>query len=191
MTLHPHQGTAPPRRRRLGRCSGDRRHRLRRVLRSRAPPRRAEGLRRVRVGSCASSGDGTSVTAPTGHVVDCEDGGRALLVKVCAADEFPGEPAAPDASTLQLCDADTDVTSVPFLRHVTYDTDGKPAGFTDTDLQLAPYTLRHRRRCQTGGDEPEPCPVQNVVQRPRCDDPDGDSVADTCYVELVGFGSRP
>ncbi|MFF1965444.1 hypothetical protein ACFVW5_17885 [Streptomyces sp. NPDC058232] len=56
------------------------------------------------VGSCASSGDGSSVTAPTGDVVDCEDGSRALLVKVCdASDELPGEPCG-DTELVALCD---------------------------------------------------------------------------------------
>ncbi|MFF1834235.1 hypothetical protein ACFVXE_08520 [Streptomyces sp. NPDC058231] len=56
------------------------------------------------VGSCASSGDGSSVTAPTGDVVDCENGSRALLVKVCdASDELPGEPCG-DTELVQLCD---------------------------------------------------------------------------------------
>ncbi|MGW2074268.1 hypothetical protein ACWCPK_38530 [Streptomyces sp. NPDC001953] len=56
------------------------------------------------VGSCASSGDGSSVTAPTGDVVDCEDGSRALLVKVCdAGDESPGEPCG-DTELVELCD---------------------------------------------------------------------------------------
>lgn len=71
-------------------------------------------------------------------VVDCGDGGRALLVKVCAEEDSPG----PDIEVLPLCDRAEDADPVPFLRHLVY-TDGTvPPTVLDTELDgVTPYVL--------------------------------------------------
>lgn len=95
------------------------------------------------VGSCGSSGDGSSVTAPTGDVVDCEDGSRALLVKVCdAGDESPGEPTpCRDSTTMLVCDIPASTTTEvdADLTDSTGAAAGAPAGWGGPDL-AGPYT---------------------------------------------------
>ncbi|MFI5629219.1 hypothetical protein ACIA8E_07530 [Streptomyces sp. NPDC051664] len=90
------------------------------------------------VGSCASSGDGSSVTAPTGDVVDCEDGSRALLVKVCDASE---EAPCRDSTTMLVCDIPASTTTEvdADLTDSTGAAAGAPAGWGGPDL-TGPYT---------------------------------------------------
>ncbi|MFJ3274016.1 hypothetical protein [Streptomyces sp. NPDC086776] len=93
------------------------------------------------VGSCASSGDGSSVTAPTGDVVDCQDGSRALLVKVCdAGEESPGEPTpCRDSTTMLVCDIPASATTGvdADLTDSTGAASGVPVSWTDLP---GPYT---------------------------------------------------
>ncbi|MDX2643494.1 hypothetical protein PV341_07875 [Streptomyces sp. PA03-1a] len=83
------------------------------------------------------------------------------------------------------------VTRTPFLRRFTFDCDG---GLTSTqDLGLdgtTPYVVEGEAgQCAADGTTAgsvTPCDVQNVLERCRCDDTDGDGVADTEYLELLG-----
>jgi hypothetical protein len=180
---------------------------------------------------------GVQTDAPAGDYVPCGTG--------CGA----GGGQGLDVEVLTLCDVQADGTSVPFLRHLTYDTAGAVSLVVDTGLDgIAPYTPSgtvgtctappsEAREVElvplcvidnnTGGviqeilaevvyDEdgarvatryvdritggpvampggthlgvcPQPaedCPV-HVVERCRCDDTDGDGIADADYVELV------
>ncbi|MDN3056850.1 hypothetical protein PH213_20310 [Streptomyces sp. SRF1] len=85
-----------------------------------------------------------------------------------------------------------------FLRTLVVDCDsGQVMSVTDTTLDGEPYTVTGTvGQCSAaGGDggggaccpfpEPEPCPAQSVIEACRCDDTDGDGVADTDYLELL------
>ncbi|MEU8831751.1 hypothetical protein [Streptomyces sp900116325] len=93
--------------------------------------------------SCASSGDGSAVAAPNGDVVDCEDGSRALLVKVCGAgEESPGESApCRDSTTMLVCDIPASTTTEvdADLTDSTGAAAAVPAGWGGIDL-AGPYT---------------------------------------------------
>ncbi|MGW3736669.1 hypothetical protein [Streptomyces sp. NPDC005148] len=86
------------------------------------------------------------------------------------------------------------VTSTPFLRRFTFDCDGNLTSSQDLGLDGAtPYAVQGEvGSCAAAGGEgwtspeAEPCQVQNVIERCRCDDTDGDGLADTGYVELIG-----
>lgn len=83
------------------------------------------------------------------------------------------------------------VTRTPFLRRFTFGCDG---GLTSTqDLALdgvTPFEVQGEVGDCTGdggtSSAVSPCDVQNVLQVCRCDDADGDGIADTDYVELLG-----
>ncbi|MEU0181418.1 hypothetical protein ABZ312_09535 [Streptomyces sp. NPDC006207] len=83
------------------------------------------------------------------------------------------------------------VTRTPFLRRFTFDCDG---GLTSTqDLGLdgtTPYVVEgEASNCAgdgTAAGSVTPCDVQNVLERCRCDDTDGDGLADTEYLDLLG-----
>ncbi|MFH8577124.1 hypothetical protein [Streptomyces zaomyceticus] len=92
---------------------------------------------------------------------------------------------------LEVRTAALTLTSTPFLRRFTFDCDG---GLTSTqDLALdgaTPYEVQGEAGHCTGdgatASAVAPCDVQNVLQACRCDDADGDGIADTDYVELIG-----
>ncbi|WP_019061699.1 hypothetical protein [Streptomyces prunicolor] len=78
-----------------------------------------------------------------------------------------------------------------FVRNVITDCEtGAVLTVTDTTLDGQPYTVTGEPgQCQAGGGEccPEPpCPARNIVQAEKCDDTDGDGIADAWYVELLG-----
>ncbi|MDX3237219.1 hypothetical protein PV392_16375 [Streptomyces sp. ME03-5709C] len=83
------------------------------------------------------------------------------------------------------------VTRTPFLRRFTFDCDG---GLTSTqDLALdgvTPYVVEGEAgHCTADGAAAgavTPCDVQQVLERCKCDDTDGDGLADAEYVELLG-----
>ncbi|TFV33228.1 hypothetical protein E4K10_30715 [Streptomyces sp. T1317-0309] len=73
-------------------------------------------------------------------VVDCVDGGRALLVKVCASDESPGEPCR-NATSVLVCDVPASSTTgvdADLVDSTAADA-GAPAGWGNRDL-AGPYT---------------------------------------------------
>ncbi|WP_327594698.1 hypothetical protein [Streptomyces chartreusis] len=99
-------------------------------------------------------------------------------IALCPAEE--PEPT-PDVEVVQLCDLVPDADPVPFLRHLTYTPGATTPAVTDTALDgTTPYTLTG-----TAGACASDCPVQQVIQACRCDDTDGDGLADTDYVELL------
>ncbi|WP_309317391.1 hypothetical protein [Streptomyces salinarius] len=94
----------------------------------------------------------------------------------------PAEPA-PDVELLTLCDVAEDGSSTPFLRHLIYTAEATAPTVLDTALDGAtPYTVAGT----VGTCAPEECPIRNVVTACRCDDTDGDGIADLDYVELMG-----
>lgn len=94
----------------------------------------------------------------------------------------PPEESGPEAEVLQLCDLVDGQDPVPFLRHITYDSGGAVAVVTDTALDgLSPYAPSGT----VGICRPEPGPEPYVTQMCRCDDTDGDGIADTDYVEVL------
>ncbi|MGW6391217.1 hypothetical protein ACWFR1_12110 [Streptomyces sp. NPDC055103] len=83
------------------------------------------------------------------------------------------------------------LTSTPFLRRFTFDCDGDLTTTQDLALDGAtPYVVQGEAgHCTSDGGTASavtPCDVQNVIQACRCDDTDGDGIADTDYVELLG-----
>ncbi|MFK0063345.1 hypothetical protein ACIQTN_29470 [Streptomyces werraensis] len=98
-------------------------------------------------------------------------------IALCPAEE--PEPV-PDVEVVQLCDLADGEDPVPFLRHLTYTPGASAPVVVDTALDgVTPYTLTG-----TAGACATDCPVQ-VIQACRCDDSDGDGLADTDYVELL------
>ncbi|TFV33230.1 hypothetical protein E4K10_30725 [Streptomyces sp. T1317-0309] len=88
---------------------------------------------------------------------------------------------------MELCDTAADGTVTGFLRHLVYtDGTGTPTTVKDTALDaVTPYTTAGTVGVCAGSDEP-PCAIQRIFEQCRCDDTDGDGVADTDYVELLG-----
>ncbi|AIV35615.1 hypothetical protein [Streptomyces sp. CCM_MD2014] len=88
-----------------------------------------------------------------------------------------------DVELLALCDVAEDGTSTPFLRHLVYMAAATAPAVLDTLLDGAtPYTPAG----EVGTCAPEEeCPSRNMLSACRCDDTDGDGVADTGYVELL------
>ncbi|WTW95399.1 hypothetical protein OG216_19345 [Streptomycetaceae bacterium NBC_01309] len=83
------------------------------------------------------------------------------------------------------------LTSTPFLRRFTFDCDGGLTSTQDLGLDGAtPYEVQGEAgHCTADGGSAAavtPCDVQNVLQTCRCDDTDGDGIADTDYAELIG-----
>ncbi|WP_199570531.1 hypothetical protein [Streptomyces murinus] len=120
---------------------------------------------------------GVATDAPTGDLVPCGTG--------CGKSGGGGL----DVEVIQLCDVSDDesgtATSTRFLRHFVYDTGGAVAFVADTGLDgLTPYAPVG----EVGTCGAAPCPAQSVLQECRYDDTDGDGVADTAYVELIGVG---
>lgn len=80
-----------------------------------------------------------------------------------------------------------------FLRTVITDCEtGTVTAVTDTTLDGQPYTVTgEASQCTaTGGGgccPADPCPAQSVTEACRCDDTDGDGVADVGYVELLAI----
>ncbi|MET8609811.1 hypothetical protein [Streptomyces misionensis] len=75
-----------------------------------------------------------------------------------------------------------------FLRNVVTDCEtGAVIAVTDTTLDGQPYTVTGDvGQCQAAGETgAPPCEAQNVLSACRCDDTDGDGLADTEYVELL------
>ncbi|MEU8870442.1 hypothetical protein AB0D24_04615 [Streptomyces javensis] len=126
-------------------------------------------------------GEPYTVTAVPGQCTPTGGEGGAC----CPAPE-PEEPA-PGVAVVQLCDTGADGTVTAFLRHLVYAPGATAPAVTDTALDgLTPYTPAGTVSVCGPQDENEPCPAQNVVSACRCDDTDGDGVADTDYVELLG-----
>jgi hypothetical protein len=84
------------------------------------------------------------------------------------------------------------VTRTPFLRRFTFDCDGGLTSSQDLALDGAtPYTVAGEvGQCAGDGDGSSvtvpPCGANTVMEACRCDDADGDGIADTDYVELLG-----
>jgi hypothetical protein len=84
------------------------------------------------------------------------------------------------------------VTATPFLRRFTFDCDGGLTSTQDVGLDgTTPYTVAGEvGQCAADGDGASvtvpPCDANTVIQACRCDDADGDGLADTNYVELIG-----
>ncbi|EMF20413.1 hypothetical protein H114_32759 [Streptomyces gancidicus BKS 13-15] len=90
-----------------------------------------------------------------------------------------------DTETLVFCDTAEDGTSHSFLRRLTYDCTGEVASTVDTELDgTTPYTPAGTVGVCAGA-EPD-CLAHSVIEACRCDDTDGDGIADTDYVELLG-----
>jgi hypothetical protein len=73
-------------------------------------------------GQVTVCGEAAASGRAAADVVDCEDGARALLVKVCAPEESPGEPEpCHDSTVVLLCDvpADSTVTVTPAIEDAT------------------------------------------------------------------------
>ncbi|MYX39030.1 MULTISPECIES: hypothetical protein [unclassified Streptomyces] len=92
---------------------------------------------------------------------------------------------------LEVRTAALTVTRTPFLRRFTYDCDGALTSTQDLGLDgTTPYVVEgEASNCagdSTAAGSVTPCDVQNVVQACRCDDTDGDGLADTDYLELLG-----
>ncbi|MFB7496085.1 hypothetical protein ACFC09_15560 [Streptomyces sp. NPDC056161] len=128
--------------------------------------------------------------APTGTRDLALDGTSLYEVRgevgTCSGDGSGGGGAAPgpDTEVVQLCDLATDGTSAPFLRQLTFQPGADTPTVTDTALDgVTPYTPSGAVGV-CGGPEPE-CPAENVLSACRCDDTDGDGLADTEYVELL------
>ncbi|PWI06526.1 hypothetical protein DIZ27_32820 [Streptomyces sp. NWU339] len=87
-----------------------------------------------------------------------------------------------------------DDCATQFLRNITVDCEtGEVVATTDTTLDGAPYTVTGKvGQCAAAGGEccpppaPVDCPAHTVIEACRCDDTDGDGVADVDYVELLG-----
>jgi hypothetical protein len=96
------------------------------------------------------------------------------------------EPGATTFTT--LCDIAADGTPTPFLRKITYTVSGYVLETADVALDgTTPYRVHGTVGvCGPGED----CPVTNLIQQDRCDDTDGDGIADTWYVELLGVDCR-
>jgi hypothetical protein len=81
------------------------------------------------------------------------------------------------------------VTRTPFLRLLTFDCDGVTVSAQDVGLDgVTPYEVQGEAgHCAGDGTAAggAPCDVQNVLEACRCDDTDGDGIADTGYVELL------
>ncbi|MFF0401739.1 hypothetical protein ACFYSJ_39455 [Streptomyces sp. NPDC005248] len=99
----------------------------------------------------------------------------------------------PDMEVVELCDVAADGAVTSFLRHLAYTDDtGIPTKATDTGLDgLTPYaptgTVGFCGGTTQEGSPGEPeCAVSSVLESCRCDDTDGDGIADTDYVELFG-----
>ncbi|MEU2487039.1 hypothetical protein ABZ593_20825 [Streptomyces sp. NPDC012617] len=87
------------------------------------------------------------------------------------------------------------VTRTPFLRRFTFDCDGGLTSTQDLDVDgFTPYVVEgdvgHCTADGAAADAVTPCDVQNVIQACRCDDTDGDGLADTDYVELIGVDCK-
>jgi hypothetical protein len=83
------------------------------------------------------------------------------------------------------------LSSTPFLRRFTYDCDGNLTSTQDLALDgTTPYVVQGEAGvCTADGGAAgaaTPCDVQNVIEACRCDDADGDGIADTDYLELLG-----
>ncbi|MFB8347921.1 hypothetical protein [Streptomyces niveus] len=93
---------------------------------------------------------------------------------------------------LELRTAALTVTSTLFLRRFTFNCDGELSTSQDLDLDgTTPYEVAGEvGQCADSGDGSSvtvpPCDANTVVQACRCDDTDGDGIADTDYVELIG-----
>jgi hypothetical protein len=70
---------------------------------------------------------------------------------------------------------------VPFLRNFTRDAAGALTLLSDTGLDGVTLYFA----TGTVGTCPEPCQARNIVSACRCDDTDGDGIADEEYVELL------
>ncbi|WP_327415400.1 hypothetical protein [Streptomyces sp. NBC_01233] len=106
-------------------------------------------------------------------------------VGVCPIEEEGAEPVEPDTEVVQLCDLVDGVDPVPFLRRLTFPAGGGTPTVTDTTLNgTTPYALTGTAGLCTAAED---CPAHTVIQMCRCDDADGDGIADTDYVELLAL----
>jgi hypothetical protein len=118
--------------------------------------------------------DGSTPYVVEGEVGQCTsgDGGGSTVA-----------PPSPGTSTLLLCDT-TATGPVQFLRTLTVDAEtGDVLTTADTTLDGDPYDVTG----EVGQCAPaeEPCPAHTVLSACRCDDTDGDGIADVEYVELL------
>ncbi|MCF3960616.1 hypothetical protein [Streptomyces fuscigenes] len=122
--------------------------------------------------------DGTVVDTATGQPVPDD------ATVTC----IPGTPGdtqcCPTGETLALCDIAADGTTVPFLRRLTYTPGTLAPTVADTALDgITAYVVTGTVGVCDGPGEPD-C-VRIVLSACRCDDTDGDGVADAGYVELL------
>jgi hypothetical protein len=92
---------------------------------------------------------------------------------------------------IELRTAVLTLTRTPFLRRFTYDCDGVLTSTQDLSLDgTTPYVVQGEAGvCTADGGAAgavTPCDVQSVIEACRCDDADGDGIADTDYLELLG-----
>ncbi|MFE9319243.1 hypothetical protein ACFYNV_29790 [Streptomyces albidoflavus] len=115
--------------------------------------------------------DGETPYTPTG------------LVGVCQPSAEDAEPVEPDTEVISLCDVTTGGAVTPFLRRLTFPAGGGTPVVADTALDgTTPYVVTGTAGlCATAED----CPANTVFQVCRCDDADGDGIADTDYVEFL------
>ncbi|MFD3612381.1 hypothetical protein ACFWXA_30805 [Streptomyces atroolivaceus] len=129
---------------------------------------------------------------------DLAAGNIAVLVAFDAYDDSGAVCPPPRRTAWQLAAFGATVVydqtgcATQFLRNVTTDCEtGAVIAVTDTTLDGQPYTVTGEAgQCEaTDGSccQTETCPVHNIVQVCRCDDTDGDGIADTDYVELLGI----
>jgi hypothetical protein len=140
---------------------------------------------------------GTLTTEADVPAADLAAGNIAVVVAFDAYDDSGATCPPPRRTGWQLDEFAATVVydqtgcDTQFLRNVTTDCEtGAVVSVTDTTLDGEPYTVTGEPgQCQAGGGEccPEPpCPARNIVQAERCDDTDGDGIADAWYVELLG-----
>jgi hypothetical protein len=130
--------------------------------------------------------------------VDCEGNVTSLATRTCDladvyepvapidCDTDDGEAPAPEpcGSTFEmLCDVTADGQSTPFLRKITTTCSGYVLDTADVTLDgVTPYRVTGT----VGVCGPDDCPVTNLVQAERCDDTNGDGIADVTYTEMLG-----
>ncbi|WP_228995223.1 hypothetical protein [Streptomyces sp. DH8] len=127
---------------------------------------------------------GNAYTTGNGVIRSNTDNGTGYLF-------FDGPPATfsyrfSGACTAISFDAVSSRTT-QFLRTLVTDCEtGAVLSVADATLDGRPYeTTGDVGQCAPASSPEEPCPVQHVIQECRCDDTDGDGIADTDYLELL------
>jgi hypothetical protein len=93
----------------------------------------------------------------------------------------PAGVTQPEKDLVVLCDTLADGSVRRFLRDYARDENGQITGHTDYTPDGSTYPV-----AGTVGFCDGDCGAQNIIQADRCDDTDGDGIADTWYIELLG-----